>query len=42
MLRGLKFCGGLILNTFVALIGTAVLETVVGKAFRPQSVAAVL
>jgi hypothetical protein len=42
MLRGLKFCGALILNTFVALIGTAVLETTVGKAFRPHSLAAIL
>src|SRR6266704_3953800 len=38
----LKFCGALILNTFVAIIGAAVLETGVGKAFHPQSIAAIL
>jgi hypothetical protein len=42
MLRGIKFCGALILNIFVAVIGTAVLETSVGKVFHPQSVSAVL
>jgi hypothetical protein len=42
MLRVLKFCGALIFNAFVALIGTAVLETSVGKAFRPHSLAAIL
>lgn len=42
MLRSLKFCGALILNTIVALIGTAVLESTIGKAFRSQTLAAVL
>ncbi len=42
MLRGLKFCGALILNSFVAIIGSAVLENTMGKAFRPQSLAAIL
>jgi len=42
MLKGLRFCGALILHTIVALFGTAVLETAIGKAFRPHSLAAVL
>lgn len=42
MLRALKFCGALILKTFVALIGTAVLESGVGKAFHPHSIAAIV
>jgi hypothetical protein len=42
MLRGLKFCGALILHMIVALIGTAILEGVIGKAFRPQTLAGVL
>ena len=42
MQRSLKFCGALILNTIVALIGTAVLESTIGKAFRSQTLAAVL
>jgi hypothetical protein len=42
MPRGLKFCGALILHTIVALIGTAVLESAIGKAFRPHTLAGVL
>ena len=42
MLKGLRFCGALILHTIVALLGTAVLETAIGKAFRAHSLAAVL
>ena len=42
MLRGLKFCGALILHTIVALIGTAILEGATAKAFRPQALAGVL
>jgi hypothetical protein len=42
MLKILRFCGALILNTIVALIGAAVLESAIGKAFHPQTLAAVL
>lgn len=42
MPRALKFCGLLILNTLTALIGTAVLETSLGKVFRPHSLATFL
>jgi len=42
MLKALKFCGVLILHMIVALLGTAVLETEIGKAVRPHSLAAVL
>jgi len=42
MPKVLRFGGTLILHTIVALLGTAVLETAIGQAFRPHSIAAVL
>jgi hypothetical protein len=42
MLTRVKFCAALILNVFVAIMGTVVLETAVGKVFHPQSVTAVI
>jgi hypothetical protein len=36
MLLGLKFCGWVIINTFVALVSTTILELAFGKAFSPQ------
>src|SRR3981081_3213350 len=41
MLRILKFCGAVILNTFVAVIGSAILEGI-GTVFHPHSIAALL
>lgn len=42
MLKGIKFFGALILNIFAAVLGTAVLESTVGKVFHPHSIATVL
>jgi len=42
MLRALKFFGLLIVNFVVALIGTAIVETAIGKAFPSHSLSAVL
>jgi hypothetical protein len=42
MLKGIKFCRDLIVNPFIALIGTAILEGLIGRAFRPQSLTAIL
>jgi len=42
MPRGLRFCGAVILHTVAAILGTAVLESAIGKAFRPHSLAAIL
>jgi hypothetical protein len=36
MRRGLKFCGALILNTFIAFIGTTVVDISIGETFHPQ------
>jgi len=40
--RGLRFCGAVILHTIVTIFGTAVLESAIGVAFRPHSLAAIL
>ena len=42
MPKGLRFFGVLILHTAVALIGTAFLESTLGRAFHPHSLAAIL
>ena len=42
MPKGLRFCVWLILHTMVAILGTAVLDTVFGKAIHPHSLAAIL
>jgi len=42
MLRILKFCGALIINLFVALIGTAILDTEVRRAIPTHTVSAIV
>ncbi len=42
MLRALKFFGLLLVNIVVAVIGTAILTTAIGKAFHGHSLAAIL
>ncbi|SRR6266567_5457948 len=42
MLRALKFFGLLVVHVVVALIGTAILETAIGKVFPAHSLVAVL
>jgi|ERR1019366_220019 hypothetical protein len=42
MPRGLRFCGAVILQSIVAILGTAVLESAIGTAFRPHLLAAIL
>jgi hypothetical protein len=42
MPKALRFGGVLILHTIVTLLGTAVLETAIGKVFRPHSLEGVL
>jgi hypothetical protein len=42
MPESLKFCGKLIVHTVVALLGTASMESAIGMAFRPQTLAGVL
>jgi hypothetical protein len=42
MLGALKFFGLLVINTVVAVIGTAILTTAIGQAFHPHSLGAIL
>jgi hypothetical protein len=42
MPRRLRFCGAVILHTIVAILGTAILESAIWKAFRAHSLAAIL
>jgi|SRR5215469_2959101 len=42
MLRSLKFCGALLINLLVAVIGTAVLDTEVRRAIPSHSVSAIM
>jgi hypothetical protein len=42
MLRTLKFCGALLINFLVAVIGTAILDTGVRRAIPPHTVSAIV
>ena len=42
MLGTLKFFGLLLVNTVVAVIGTAILDTAIGKTFHAYSLGAIL